>query len=278
MTSTWHGAPLVGEGAADQAPELAYSTPWDAPLVGSFPVRYRNAWILTACYRTELDAIRKLVPPPLTVTSPVVMIHIYSMADADFLGPYHECNVMVGVELTRADQTTAGGYSPWLYLDSDGGLALGREVHGQPKKLGLPRVELRGDLVVGTLERNGIEVITATLPYKQRPSVPADLLTYYDFAENINFKVVPHIDGTSAIRQLTARRLADLTVHECWTGPCTVELRPNAQAPVFRLPVVEPLNGFYWNADFTLQPGRILYDYLAPEAPPSAKDERPHGA
>jgi acetoacetate decarboxylase len=52
-------------------------------------------------------------------------------------------------------------------------------------------------------------------------------------------------------------------VHECWVAPCTVELRPNAQAPVFRLPVVEPLEAFYWRADFTLVSGEIVHDYLA---------------
>jgi len=55
-------------------------------------------------------------------------------------------------------------------------------------------------------------------------------------------------------------------VHECWSGPCTVELRPNAQAPVWRLPVIEPLDGFFWRADFTLVAGRVLHDYLAEES------------
>jgi acetoacetate decarboxylase len=62
---------------------------------------------------------------------------------------------------------------------------------------------------------------------------------------------------------LTARRLTDVVVHECWTGPCSVELRPNVQAPVWRLPVMEALDGFFWRADFTLVAGRILLDYLA---------------
>src|SRR3546814_20356739 len=74
-----------------------------------------------------------------------------------------------------------------------------------------------------------------------------------------------HIDGTPAIRQITSRRLTDVTVHECWEGPCTVELRPNIQAPVYRLPVVEMLNAFYWRADFTLVRGEVLHDYLGSE-------------
>ena len=43
----------------------------------------------------------------------------------------------------------------------------------------------------------------------------------------------------------------------------TVELRPNAQAPVHRLPVVEPLEAWHWRASFTLVPGRVVHDYLA---------------
>jgi acetoacetate decarboxylase len=52
-------------------------------------------------------------------------------------------------------------------------------------------------------------------------------------------------------------------VHECWRGPGTVELRANAQAPVWRLPVLEPLDAFTWRADFTLVAGRVIHDYLA---------------
>ena len=58
--------------------------------------------------------------------------------------------------------------SPYLFLNSDVGLAHGREVHGQPKKLADPRVELRGDLLVGTVTRNGIDFITGTMGYKQQ--------------------------------------------------------------------------------------------------------------
>ena len=155
-----------------------------------------------------------------------------------------------------------GAYSPYLVLSSDVGVAHGREIHGQPKKLGQPSLEMRGDLIVGTVERNGIDVLTGTMGYKQQAVGAEALKPHFDFATNLNLKSIDHIDGTPAIRQLTSRKLADVEVHECWTGPCTVELRPNAQLPVFRLPVIEPLHGFYWRADFTLVPGEIIHDYL----------------
>ena len=88
---------------------------------------------------------------------------------------------------------------------------------------------------------------------------------HFDFEENINLKAVDHIDGGPAICQLAARRLVDVFVHECWGGPCTVELRLNAQAPVYCLPVLEMPDGLHWRADFTLVAGRVVHDYLASE-------------
>jgi len=83
-----------------------------------------------------------------------------------------------------------------------------------------------------------------------------------DPVTNINFKVINHIDGRPAVKQLTARDLTDLTVHECYEGPCTVEIRPAATAPLYRLPVRTFLEGYYWRCDFTLVGGTILHDYL----------------
>ena len=236
-----------------------FSTPLDAPMVPPFPFTFRNAEILTLTYRTDPAAIRALLPEPLVSTGDTVMIHVYKMTDTDWLGPYHEVNVMVGADLPGK---ATGAYSPYLFLSSDIGVAHGRETHGQPKKLGNPKLDFRGDLIVGSLERNGIDVLTGTMPYKQTKAAITDLSAIFPFATNLNLKAIDHIDGTPAIRQLTSRQLADVQVAECWRGPCTVELRPNAQAPLHRLPVLEMLDGFYWRATFTLVPGIILHDYL----------------
>jgi acetoacetate decarboxylase len=239
-----------------------FSTPLDAPMIPGFPFAFRDCRILTLVYRTDLAAIKALLPEPLVPTGDAVMIHLYQMNDTSWIGPYNEVNVMFGAELPGV---AVGSYSPYLFLSSDIGVAHGREIHGQPKKFGNPKVEFRGDLIVGTLERNGIEVVTGTMAYKQQAAEISELAEIFPFATNINLKAVDHIDGTPAIRQLTSRSLSDVKVKECWRGPCTVELRPNAQAPVHRLPVREMLDGFFWSAEFTLVPGKVLLDYLNEE-------------
>ncbi len=236
-----------------------FSTPWDAPMIPRFPFRFRNVEVLTLYWRSDRGAMQFLLPPPLQATGDVACVHIYKMNDTDWLGPYSEANFMIGAELPGR---ASGAYSPYLVLSSDVGVAHGREIHGQPKKLGTPKIEFRGDLIVGTVERNGIDVITGTMAYKQSPCDPAAMKPHFDFATNLNLKAIDHIDGSPAIRQLTSRRLTDVTVHECWQGACTVEVRANAQLPVCRLPVVEALQGFYWRADFSLVAGEIIHDYL----------------
>lgn len=244
----------------------AYSTPLDNPLVPRFPITFRNVETLTVIYRTRPEAIRAILPEPLEPVSDYGTVHIYRMNDAEWFGRYHESAVQVECRLPAHVSLTGkecrGVYSPYLYLEGDGPVSTGREVYGQPKKSGEPSIEVHGDLIVGRVRRNTIDVITATLPYKQRRATPEDLSRPVAFATNVNLKVIPHVDGTPAIKQLTARTLEHVTVHEVWTGPATLELRPNAQAPVYRLPVVEVVTGYYWVADFTLPMGQVWHDYL----------------
>lgn len=242
-------------------PLSAFASPWDAPHYPAFPVGFRNVSILTVFWRTRPEAVERVLPPPLRPTAPVVAAQIYLMPDVDGMGRVNECNMMVAAGIGEP-ATVSGGFSTLLILDSDAGVAHGREVHGQPKKLGRPSVTVDGDLVVGRVARNGIDVLTATTPYKRQRSDLQTMRSYFDISENLNYKVVPNIDGTAACRQITARRLRDVEVHECWVGPATVELRPNAQAPIWELEVLEPLAAFYWRADFTLEPGRVVHDYL----------------
>jgi acetoacetate decarboxylase len=241
-------------------------TPGDSPLYPHFPMEMRDVEILTVFYRTDPAAARRLVPRPLEPAGDVVIVHIYHMHDADMFGDYYESAVQLPVTLPGRD--VSGAYSPYLYLGSMGAVAVGREIYGQPKKDGEPRLEARGDLWVGTVTRNGIDVITASLPYKTRRADPAGLLQHGDFRTNINLKVINGIDGQPAIRQLTARRFENVRIHECWAGPATIELRPNAQAPVYRLPVREMLDGLYWRTDFVLPYGQVVHDYLTAKGTP----------
>ena len=239
-----------------------WSTPKLAPLYPNFPIEYRDIQILSTVYRTDPKAIDEHLTTPLKRTGDLVMIHCYFMPDVAGMGVVQESNVMVGVQVSAKGVDHYGGFSTNLIISSDVGLAQGREIHGQPKKMGATRIEVRGDTIVAEIERNGIVVARVTTPYRYQKANIGELNSHFPFLENINHKVIRNIDGSVGINQITSRLLADVVIKDCWRGPSTLVLEPNINANLYRLPVLETIESFYWKADFTLVPGSILIDFL----------------
>lgn len=251
------------------APEDAVGTPIDSPVTGLPPGHFRDGEVLTFQYATEPGAIRALLPEPLEPVNDTVQVQVSRWGDVPGAGrDIHECNVMVAARYRGAGGIVEGSYSPYFWVESDRAMAGGREFHGQPKRIAEITVESIGDLHVGRVRHNGFEIFTGTMQYKAVPSSLERLRSRVDLITNINFKVINHVDSRPAIRQLTARDLTDIEVHECYEGPCTVDIRPTATAPLYRLPVRMFLEGFYWRTGFRLVGGRILHDYLSAQGTP----------
>jgi acetoacetate decarboxylase len=238
-------------------PRSINETPYGAPLVPRLPLRMRNTEILTVVYRSDASEVERMLPSPLSTVGDLVLVHIYRMHDADWFGAYGESAIQIPA--VHPATGTRGVYSPLLFVEGDGPVAAGREIYGQPKKAGTITLEPHGDLLVGRVMRNGIDILTATTPYKQQQGTQDDLERHASFRTNINLKVIPAADGTgTSVSEITARTLSDVEIHEVWKGPGTVELRPNAQAPVHLLPVVEVVEAFHWRVDFSLVYGEVI--------------------
>ena len=70
--------------------------------------------------------------------------------------------------------------------------------------------------------------------------------------------------GRRRAPEAVTRRFTDVVVHEAWTGPATVELRPNAQLPAHLLANRQVVLGLHRMADLTLPAGRVVHRYEAP--------------
>jgi len=218
-----------------------WSTPKLAPLYPEFPIHYKNVQILTSVYETSPDAIASHLGSPLKSLNNYVMIHNYYMPEVEGMG------------ITN------------LLISSDVGLAQGREIHGQPKKLGNTKISVGNGAIEAKVFRNADLVSHVTAAYKSEESSIEALNSYFPFAQNINHKVIRNIDGSQGINQITARTLSDVRVKGIWSGECTVNLYPNTQAPFHLLPVLKSVKSFYWEADFALVPGVIVRDFLKEE-------------
>lgn len=67
-------------------PSEAFSTPLDVPLLGRPPARFLDCEILTIQYRSDPDAIRAIVPRPLTPTGDTVMVQFGRWGDVPGMG------------------------------------------------------------------------------------------------------------------------------------------------------------------------------------------------
>ena len=243
----------------------AHSIPMDAPLHGRPPARFSDCEVLAILYRTDAAAIRELLPPPLEPVNDVVMVQIGRWGDVPGMGRNtYEANIMVAARYSSGGKNVLGAYSPYFYVDNDRAMAGGREFHGQPKRFATVTLEARGDIFLGQVIANGLTVFTGTMHYKARRAEFAEVCQHVNPVTNINLKIMPHIHGGYAVRQLTARDFVDIDVTQCFGGTGTAEIHPHATVPMHRLPVREQMDAYYWCGAFSLIGGVVLHDYLAP--------------
>jgi acetoacetate decarboxylase len=233
-------------------------TPYLAPLVPPLPIRLRRTEILTIVYRTDREVADALIPAPLTLESDLAVLHVYRMHDAEWFGVYCESAFQLPVVLPDG---RAAVYSPFLVLESDGAVAAGREAYGQPKKLGAVSLAPDGDLLVGRVARNGIDIATATMCWKQNRCSGGELGEVVPGADlNVNLRIRQE-EGLEFSRELVVRRFEDVELREAWIGPGTLELRPNAQLPAHRLAVREVEFALHRVLDLTLAPATVVHRY-----------------
>ncbi|QDL36973.1 acetoacetate decarboxylase [Rhodoferax sediminis] len=242
----------------DDVRKNAFSMPLTSPSYPPGPYRFINREYLIITYRTDPEALRAVVPEPLTIDEPLVKFEFIRMPDSTGFGDYTESGQVIPVKLNGA----AGGYSHSMYLNDDAPIAGGREIWGFPKKLASPSLAADKDVLVGTLDYGAIRVATATMGYKHHTLATAPVLAGM-LAPNYLLKIIPHVDGTARICELVQYELQDVTVKGAWSGPAALELFQHALAPVAALPVLEVVSGVHILADLTLGLGRVVHDYLA---------------
>ncbi|AOK60881.1 acetoacetate decarboxylase [Burkholderia ubonensis] len=241
----------------DEIRSRAYAMPICSPAYPKPPFRFVDREFIIVTYRTDPEALARIVPAPLLPTEPIVKYEFIKMPDSSGLGSYMESGQVIPVSFNGA----AGGYTHAMYLDSEAGIASGRELLGFPKVLAQPRLEVRNDALVGTLDYNGVRVATATMAYKYEP---LDLAAVKKTLEAPGFllKILPHVDGSARVCELVKYHVTDVTVKGAWTGPASLELHPHCFAPVAKLPVLEVLSAIHILTDLTIAGAEVVHDYL----------------
>ena len=235
----------------------AFAMPLTSPAFPRGPYHFKNREFLVITYRTDLEALRAVVPEPLEITEPLVKFEFIRMPDSSGFGAYTESGQIIPVSF----HGTHGNYVHGMYLNDQPAIAGGRELWGFPKKSASPRLNVDIDTLVGTLDYGPVRIATATMGFKHQASDAMATVAALG-APNFLLKILPHVDGTPRIFELVRYYTTAVTLSGSWTGPASLELHPHALAPVAGLPVLEVIAAQHYIADLTLDLGEVVYDYL----------------
>lgn len=235
----------------------AFAMPLTSPSYPRGPYRFIDREFLTITYRTDMEALRRVVPEPLEIPDPIVKYEFIRMPDSTGFGDYTESGQVIPVTLNGV----AGGYVHAMFLNDEAPIAGGREIWGFPKKLADPSLRVEKDTLIGTLDVGSVRVATGTMGYKHKAIDTRKVLSSLE-APSFLLKIIPHVDCTPRICELVRYYTTDITVKGAWEGPAGLELHSHALAPVAELPVREVVSAVHLLTDLTLGLGEVVHDYL----------------
>ena len=233
------------------------TTPLGAPAYPAGRYRFTGREYLNILYRTDAEAMRRVVPEPLTVGDPLVKFEVMRMPDVTGLGSFTESGQVLQVEY----EGESADYLHAMYVDSLASIASGREISAFPKKSGTPRLYVDSDTLVGTLDYGTLRVATATMGYKHAPMSDEDAIAEIG-RPTFGLKVLPGYDRRPRILELVRSQITDITVRGAWTGPARLQLFEHALAPLADLPVREIVSASHVLTDLTLGRASLVFDYL----------------
>jgi acetoacetate decarboxylase len=117
---------------------------------------YRDAHYLVAEMAIDPIAARRWIPWPLRPVTPATASIFTAYFPSNTFGSvYREVGVLLHVE----HRGTRAVFCPWMLVDDDVALIVGRELLGYPKKLGEITWHCDGNRIAGIASRRGVELI-----------------------------------------------------------------------------------------------------------------------
>jgi acetoacetate decarboxylase len=233
------------------------TTPLGAPAYPPGRYRFTGREYLNILYRTDAEAMRRVVPEPLTVADPLVKFEVMRMPDVTGLGSFTESGQVLQVQY----EGESADYLHAMYVDSVASITSGREISAFPKKGGTPSLYVDSDTLVGTLDYGTLRVATATMGYKHAPMSDEDAIAEIG-RPTFGLKMLPGYDRRPRILELVRSQITDITVRGAWTGPARLQLFEHALAPLADLPVREIVSASHVLTDLTLGRASLVFDYL----------------
>ncbi len=216
------------------------------------PVDLKNVSSLILIFKTSPEAIRALVPRPLVPNKYNVMsvaISRISFGEID----YHEMVLGALVEY-RGELFT---FSIARIVDHEAASARNQALYGTKSPVGRISLERKKKNIKGTVEVDGRVLVSAEL---KNGSWGGNL----NALPLLSLREIPPArkGARPTVKQLVLSTVENMKERDMFDG--TTYLRIDYPMPGLSrdAPVVEVVRGVYREADFTVKPGGVLYDFI----------------
>lgn len=169
---------------------------------------YRDAHYLVVDVAIDPERARRWVPSPLRLVEPATAsLFTAFFPSTSFGSVYRE----VGLLLHVACFGKRGVFSPWMLVDDDTALVLGRELLGYPKKLGDIWFEREGDAIRTRASRRGAPLVRLEGTLGARLTEPPPMLGRWHFNVRSSLgAALPKIVAFAPREEHVEARAADL--------------------------------------------------------------------
>lgn len=247
---------------------LATAQPHSSPLYGAPPYHYRGYTALSVTWRTDEQAAAAILPEGFTLgPAGAEVTASFSRYGTTSFGPYNEFTLTIPVIVETDSGPVSGSYAPFLYVDSDGPLAAGRELWGFGKKLATIDLGQTHEVSWASLKRpSAVPLAIATL-HLDAP-IPATPVADVPVFSLRSLPSPSFTESRGQVRQIVESRFTGVPrvdqdgLSTVWSASVAGITFPGESAvdPLHRLPVREMLGGTRGIFDAVLTAGTIVRD------------------
>jgi acetoacetate decarboxylase len=207
-------------------------------------------------FRTQLDIVKKVLPPPLEpAPMSTGLVYISEFHSTNFGTTYNEAALYLAAQYGGE----VGKYCVSMPVTDDMALIWGREIYGYPKKIAETIHVLReGNTVTGVCIRKGIPIIEIEIHLTK----PIDSETLPQPTPNFLFKYFWDLDPRSGKFDSTPRLIKqcnDIDWGKIESGDGTLTLAKSKYDPIGEIPVEEVLSAYYAKGvKARMHPGEVI--------------------
>lgn len=203
--------------------------------------RFGAAQLLSVEFLSTPEFVAAVLPPPLRPVAKPKLRAMVGRWESNVVGDFFGGTVYVVAE----HDGVVGEYQLWQLMDRDVPTYFGREVFGEPKKIGDSTLLRRGDRFRGRLQRGGAVVELAG-------EMDSDRGPFEGVGYSFNFKSRPAANGRGleedAILTLMETRVeASVSL----VGAAELSLRGDVHDPLHTIPVESLTRATYLEANLT---------------------------